>query len=50
MDGELNLFDSVQYLEPKCPRCKAKIEYGVTTRYDIRKKTHVCIKCGHIFR
>ncbi|MCF7861770.1 hypothetical protein K9M79_06000 [Candidatus Woesearchaeota archaeon] len=43
----INVFDSLQYLEPKCPHCDSKIEYGETTRYDDETRTHVCIKCNH---
>ena len=42
----INFFNSMEHLEPKCKNCQSKIEYGVTTRYDDDKETHVCIRCG----
>ena len=50
MISELNLFDSIEFLEPKCPRCRNKIDYSVTTKYDIREKAHICLKCGFVLR
>ena len=50
MISELNLFDSIEFLEPKCPRCSNKIDYGVTTRYHTLKKAHVCLNCGFVLR
>ena len=41
-----DFFRSVEHLEPKCPGCKVKIEYGVNTRFDDKEDTHVCLKCG----
>jgi len=46
MEG-INFFESMDYLEPKCPKCKIKIDYGVTTKYDEKQKTHICLNCGH---
>jgi len=48
--GAINFFDSIDYLEPKCPRCNSKVEYGVTTRFDDEKKCHVCLKCGELLK
>ncbi len=45
--GAINFFNSMDYLEPKCPECKTKIEYGITTRYNEKLQTHVCLNCGH---
>ena len=42
----INFFNSLEYLEPRCRKCEAKIDYGVTTRYDEEKQTHICLKCG----
>lgn len=44
----LNFFNSMEHLEPKCPNCKSKVEYGVTTKFDDSKEAHVCINCGNI--
>jgi len=50
MRGELNFFDSIDYLEPRCPKCKAKIEYGVTTKFDEKRQCHICLKCGAVIK
>ena len=50
MGVELNFFDTVQYLEPKCPKCESKIEYGVTTTWDETKNAHVCKGCGQLLK
>ena len=42
----INFFDSVEYLEPKCPGCETVLDYGVNTKFDSRHKAHVCMKCG----
>ncbi len=41
----LNIFDSLEHLEPKCPICREVIDYGVSTFFDEKLLTHVC-KCG----
>jgi len=46
---ELNFFNNVDYLEPRCPKCETKIEYGVTTTFDEKKGAHVC-KCGEVLK
>jgi phage FluMu protein Com len=46
MEDNLNFFDSLSYLEPKCPKCKNKIEYDVTAKYDEKKDAMVCLQCG----
>ncbi len=43
---DLNLFQSTDYLEPRCKNCGSKLDIGVTTRYDDEQKTIVCLKCG----
>ena len=48
--GEINFFESIEYLEPKCPKCETVLEYGVNTRYDEKKEAHVCLKCGCILK
>jgi DNA-directed RNA polymerase subunit RPC12/RpoP len=43
----MNVFNSFEHLEPKCPNCGSKIEYGVTTEYSDEANTHLCLSCGH---
>ena len=47
---ELNFFEDVQYLEPRCPKCKIVVDYGANTRYDDAKGKHVCLNCGEILK
>jgi len=47
---ELNFFDSMDCLEPKCPNCKVKLEYGVNTRYDEKEGAHVCLNCSFVLK
>ena len=47
---ELDFFNNVNNLEPKCPKCLSKIDYGVTTYYDERRKKHVCNECGCVLK
>ncbi|MBR9699424.1 hypothetical protein GOV09_03145 [Candidatus Woesearchaeota archaeon] len=47
---ELNIFDSVDFLEPKCPQCKVIIDYGVTTEFDEKREKHICKGCGFVFK
>ena len=44
----INFFNSVEYLEPRCKSCEAKIDYGVTTEFDEEKQAHVCKYCGSV--
>ncbi len=41
----INFFNSMAYLEPKCPKCEHKIEYGITTEWNEKQKAHVCKNC-----
>lgn len=41
----IDFFNSVEYLEPKCPKCDIKIEWGINTEWDDEKETQVCKKC-----
>ncbi len=43
----LNIFNSIEYLEPKCPECKTVIEYDVTTVFNERMMAHIC-RCGAV--
>ncbi len=47
---ELNFFDSMQYLEPRCPKCKIVIDYGVNTKYNQKLGAHVCLNCGEVLK
>jgi hypothetical protein len=42
----IRFFDSLQHLEPQCPGCKEKIDYGVTTEWSDKAESHVCKSCG----
>lgn len=46
----IKFFDSVEYLEPKCPKCDSKIDYGVTTEWDDESEAHKCKNCGEILK
>lgn len=48
--GGITIFEDISILEPKCPGCQGIIKLGVTTRYNIRKKAHVCLSCGAVLR
>ncbi len=48
--AELNFFNSLENLEPKCPKCGTVLNYGVNTRYNDREKAHICVTCGCILR
>lgn len=44
----IRFFDSVEHLEPKCSKCETKIEYGINTEWNEKKKAHMCRGCGNI--
>ena len=44
----IDFFNSTNYLEPKCPKCGTKVEWGITTRFDDEKETQVCAECGEV--
>lgn len=44
----LNVFDSVDMLEPRCPKCKMVLDYGTNTKFDEKTKRHICMKCGEM--
>ena len=48
--GELNVFDSVEYLEPRCPKCEIILDYGINTEFDDKNKAHICLKCGFVLK
>ncbi|HII71245.1 TPA: hypothetical protein HA265_00640 [Candidatus Woesearchaeota archaeon] len=43
----VDFFNSLDHLEPRCPGCEIKIEWGVTTEWSDEKESQVCTKCGH---
>lgn len=45
----LNIFNSIEYLEPKCPNCRSVVDYGISTIFNERIMSHVC-KCGAVLK
>ncbi|MBI4141174.1 hypothetical protein HY485_05035 [Candidatus Woesearchaeota archaeon] len=46
----IKFFDSMDFLEPHCPTCNSRLNYGVTTKYNEKAGTHICLGCGWILR
>lgn len=46
----LNVFNSLEYLEPKCPKCGIVLDYGGNTQFSDKHKAHICIHCGFVLR
>lgn len=46
----INVFESPEFLDPKCPKCQSKIEYGVTTKWNDQEEAHVCKNCGTVLK
>ncbi|MBN1502858.1 hypothetical protein JW930_04900 [Candidatus Woesearchaeota archaeon] len=46
----MNIFDSLELLEPKCPGCGCTLDYGTNTKYDSKIESHVCLLCGCTLR
>ena len=46
----IDVFNSVEYMERKCPKCSSKIEYGITTEWDDKAEAHKCKACGEIIK
>jgi hypothetical protein len=46
----INVFNSVEHLDRKCPKCDSKIDYGITTEWDEETQSQKCMKCGEILR
>ncbi len=44
-----DFFNSLEFLEPKCPKCGIVIEWDTNTTFDEDKESHVCNKCGFVF-
>ncbi|MFP4111487.1 MAG: hypothetical protein ACLFPQ_03885 [Candidatus Woesearchaeota archaeon] len=45
-----NFFEDMECLEPKCPNCKTKLEYGTNTEYNEELQAHVCSNCGSVLQ
>ena len=43
---DINFFNAVDNLEPKCKNCGNKVDYDVTTRWDDEQERHICCACG----
>jgi hypothetical protein len=41
-------FNDLQILEPTCPTCQSKIDYGTTTHYSDEEEAHICNSCDHV--
>lgn len=46
----LDYLSSKEILEPHCPKCDSKVDYGITTTYNEKEDAHVCNSCGHVFK
>jgi hypothetical protein len=46
----INFFNSLDYLEPKCEKCKVVLEYGINTQFDEEKDCHICMNCGAVLK
>jgi hypothetical protein len=44
----INYFEVVSYLEPTCPNCSTKLQFGVNTEYKEDLQAHVCLNCGEV--
>jgi phage FluMu protein Com len=42
----IDFFNSMEHLEPKCPKCESKIDWGINTEWSDEKETQICKKCG----
>lgn len=47
----INVFNAVSYLEPKCPQCASKIDYGPeTTEWNTKLQSLTCKQCKHALK
>jgi transcription initiation factor TFIIIB Brf1 subunit/transcription initiation factor TFIIB len=46
----VDFFNSLEHLEPRCPKCEVKIEWGVNTEWSDKHDTHVCKECGSVLK
>ncbi|MFH2028459.1 MAG: hypothetical protein ABIJ08_04935 [Nanoarchaeota archaeon] len=44
------IFNDISILEPRCDGCNQIIKLGLTTKFDQKKKAHVCNGCGHVLK
>ncbi len=42
----VDFFNTVDHLEPKCPGCNIKVDWGVNTEYCEEKEAQICKECG----
>lgn len=49
-DVPLNIFSDPNFVEPKCPGCKIKLNYGANTKYSDEHETHICIACNTVLK
>jgi len=47
---QTNIFESIDVLEPRCPKCEIKLDYGVNTSYNDKIETHICNECGTVLK
>ena len=45
-----NFFESLDYLEPRCPKCKTVLSYEVNTAFSEEHNAHVCLECKAVLR
>lgn len=48
--NKINFFNSLDHLEPKCPQCGTKVDWGITTEYSDEHECHVCKECSFVFK
>jgi len=46
----IDFFNTMEYLEPRCPKCETKIEWGVNTEWSEKLETQVCKLCGTVLK
>ncbi len=42
----MDYFNSIDYLEPKCPGCGTILKYGINTEFSESLNAMVCKNCG----
>ncbi|MBI2545940.1 hypothetical protein HYV81_02060 [Candidatus Woesearchaeota archaeon] len=48
--NQINIFESIEVLEPKCPGCEVKLDYGKNTSYSDKAQAHICNQCRTVLR
>jgi RNase P subunit RPR2 len=46
----INFFNAINFLEPRCNKCNSVLKYGISTKFDNKLNTHICVNCGEIVR